>query len=135
MLERCCTPHVALTLQACLQCALWLHAACTLQACPNVALTLWDNFNVKPNLQFVGEAFPKLERYLEWDRKNRGPRVVDLEAGNVSYLMRWADAGEGGMDHEQQYCPGNTYWTGGCSADHYALDATVYMIYESQATY
>ena len=32
------------------------------------------------------------------------------------------------MDHEQTFCPGNTYWTGGCTSDHYAVDFTVYVI-------
>jgi len=37
------------------------------------------------------------------------------------------------MDHEQNFCPGNTFWSGGCSADHFGLDFANYLIYESQA--
>jgi hypothetical protein len=37
------------------------------------------------------------------------------------------------MDHEQNFCPGNSYWTGGCTSNHFGLDFANYLIYESQA--
>ena len=97
--------------------------------CPNVAIAVWDNFQQNPDKGNLAVVFPKLERYIEWDRSNRqGP-----PGNNITYLLWWGDAGSAGMDHEQTFCPGNTYWTGGCTADHYAVDFAAYIIYEAQA--
>ena len=41
------------------------------------------------------------------------------------------------MDHEQNFCPGDNYWThggiDGCPSDHYAVDFASYIVFESQA--
>ena len=99
---------------------------------PNVAMMLLDNYRQKPNLDYLKMAFPKLERYIQWYRTNRkGPATAGGKT--VTYLLRWDDAGEAGMDHEQNFCPGDTFWTNGCSANHFALDFANYLVYESQA--
>jgi hypothetical protein len=77
-------------------------------------------------------AFPKLERYIEWMMTRRkGPSISGNDT--VNYLLYADHASEVGMDHEQSFCPGNTYWDGKCTADHYALDFVNYIIYECQA--
>ena len=54
-------------------------------------------------------------------------------AHRYRYALRWGDAGEAGMDHEQNFCPGNAFWDGKCTNDHVALDFSCYLIYEAQA--
>merc|ERR1712039_460619 len=49
------------------------------------------------------------------------------------YLGGWAAAGDAGMDHEQTFCPGHTWWTHQCRFDHFAVDYANYIIYECQA--
>jgi len=101
---------------------------------PNIALTTWDNYLQQPNKTFLASAFPWLERYIEWDLLNRrGPTN-----GTAKYLLRWNNAGEAGMDHEQNFCPGDTYWRDGrnlknCPSSHYGLDFANYIVYECQA--
>ena len=84
------------------------------------------------NKPFAQMAFPKLERYIEWMMTRRkGPSISGNDT--VNYLLYADHASEVGMDHEQSFCPGNTYWDGKCTADHYALDFVNYIIYECQA--
>ena len=128
-------------------------------------MALWVNYQQDPDKAFLREAFPKLEKYIEWDREyGKGPNP------SIKYLLKWGDAGDAGMDvstgrlpttthatrtrhgnlltvcvvvagaqHEQNFCPGGTYWHKGdgqwgtqCSADHYALDFANYIIWEAQ---
>jgi len=103
---------------------------------PNIALTIWDNYLQQPNKTFLASAFPWLEQYIDWDLNNRR-RPVN---GTAEYLMAWDNAGEAGMDHEQNFCPGDAYWRGECGPHHhgsaylhYGLDFTNYVVYESQA--
>ena len=141
------------------------HSCSTDAQVPNVAMALWDNYQQDPDKDFLREAFPKLEKYIEWDREyGKGPNP------SIKYLLKWGDAGDAGMDvstgrlpttthatrtrhgnlltvcvvvpvaqHEQNFCPGGTYWHKGdgqwgtqCSADHYALDFANYIIWEAQ---
>jgi hypothetical protein len=61
-------------------------------------------FHVPQNKPFMAMAFPKLERYVQWDRASRaGPDQ------SITYLLRWSSAWEAGMDHEENFCPGSTY--------------------------
>ena len=111
-------------------------SSCSMDASvPNVAITVWDNYKQDPDLAFMKEAFPKLEKYVEYDRQyGKGSN------SSIKYLMKWAAAGDAGMDHEQNFCPGGTYWHKGagqwgteCTADHYAVDFANYIIWEAQA--
>ena len=103
---------------------------------PNIALTTWDNYLQQPNRTFLASAFPSLERYIDWDLNNRRGPVN----GTAQFLLAWDNAGEAGMDHEQNFCPGDTYWRGECGPHHhgsaylhYGLDFANYIVYESQA--
>ena len=57
-----------------------------------------------------------------------------LPTGTYSELLWWTSAGEGGMDHEQTFCPGKLGAVmKDCRADHYAMDFVSYVVWESQA--
>ena len=91
-------------------------------------------FHVPQNKPFLAMAFPKLERYVQWDRASRaGPDQA------IKYLLRWSSAGEAGMDHEENFCPGSSYWDKDNPANpcpqtnHYGLDFANYIIWECAA--
>ena len=109
---------------------------------PNVAITLWDNYKLDPDKDFLAMAFPKIERYVEWDMQ--WGQVGAGGNGTVSskYLLHWGNAGDAGMDHEQNFCPEGTYWHKGtdhwghsCTANHFALDFANYIIWECQVSF
>ena len=69
------------------------HSCSTDAQVPNVAMALWDNYQQDPDKDFLREAFPKLEKYIEWDREyGKGPNP------SIKYLLKWGDAGDAGMD-------------------------------------
>ena len=109
------------------------HSCSTDASVPNVAITVLDNYQQDPDMHFLASIFPKLERYVQWDRQYGAPPPHWNPA--IKYLLRWHNAGDVGMDHEQNFCPGAAYWHGParCSADHYALDFANYLIWEAQA--
>lgn len=120
------------------------HSCSTDASVPNVAMAVLDNYQQGPDRAFLAEVFPKLERDIQWDvfsyRSYRPGRdgidkPTDGWNSSIQYLLRWHDAGDAGMDHEQNFCPGSSYWHGPqrCSADHYALDFANYIIWEAQA--
>lgn len=111
---------------------------------PNVAITVWDIHKLDPDTDFLRWIFPKLEAYVEWDRTWGAPPTSSSKYGawnpEIKYLLKWGDAGDAGMDHEQNFCPGGTYWHKAdgewgtqCNADHFALDFANYVIWEAQA--
>ena len=115
------------------------HSCSTDASVPNVAMAVLDNYQQGPDRAFLAEVFPKLERYIQWDVFSYGRDGIDKPAdgwnASIRYLLRWHNAGDAGMDHEQNFCPGGSYWHGPqrCSADHYALDFANYVIWEAQA--
>ena len=47
-------------------------------------------------LYSVGETFPKLEKYVEWDRQNGKPPTSGGWRSDIRYLLKWGDAGDAG---------------------------------------
>ena len=63
--------------------------------CLQIAITLWDNYKLDPDKAFLAMAFPKLEKYVEWDMQ-----WGQVPPGNGTlaskYLLHWGDAGDAG---------------------------------------
>ena len=99
---------------------------------PNMALTVADWYKQvgeTAGKQILSELFPHLEKYIEWDLKNRRDA-----SGPYRHLLFWHGAYEAGMDHEQTFCPGKRGdLIQGCRSDHYAVDFTSYIIWECEA--
>eukprot|EP00929_Paragymnodinium_shiwhaense_P112120 TRINITY_DN80375_c0_g1_i1.p1 TRINITY_DN80375_c0_g1~~TRINITY_DN80375_c0_g1_i1.p1 ORF type:complete len:1176 (+),score=130.90 TRINITY_DN80375_c0_g1_i1:88-3615(+) len=91
---------------------------------PAMALTLHDNYLMSGNLEGVATLFGPLERYLNYN-------LNKFRLNTSLNLMRWENACQAGMDHEQTFCP--TLPGECCKADHYSIDFTAYMIAEMQA--
>ncbi len=69
---------------------------------PVLAWGVWENFAASGNREFLEEAFPRLERYLEWDFTNRD--------SNGNHLLEWliegdvkCRSGESGMDNSNRF--------------------------------
>ena len=69
-------------------------------------MALWDNYQQDPDKEFLREAFPKLEKYIEWDREyGKGPNP------SIKFLLKWGDAGDAGMDVSTGRLPTTTHAT------------------------
>jgi hypothetical protein len=68
---------------------------------PNVAITVWDIHTLDPDPAFLKWIFPKLEAYVQWDMQYGAAPAKGGWNSDIRFLLRWHDAGDAGMDHEQ----------------------------------